>query len=295
MARQEKWHFCHKCSCMFFGPLPGHCVAGGEHDEQGFTFTLPFDEPATGQAQANWRFCRKCSVMFFGGNPGHCVQGAGHDGTGSFNFVLPHDMPEPPGSQRNWRFCNKCSSMFFGGNPGRCVQGAGHNPTGSFDFVLPHTAEVVEPTIFTTITLKSLSPGIGNHHLNGLTGGNHSVVLAPSVSPSGTRWRRASRGNIWVLRCLGDPPQGVVAQDLFLAGSNSGSVLIVPRDQTPGGKPETWRATQVGQDTFTLECLAPLSGPRFLEGRPGSSAVFLSNNGDPQFTRWKVEGPPIDP
>ena len=51
MPQQEGWRFCHQCSCMFFGPNPGHCVAGGGHDAQGFAFVLPFDNPPGPHAQ----------------------------------------------------------------------------------------------------------------------------------------------------------------------------------------------------------------------------------------------------
>jgi hypothetical protein len=96
---QANWRFCNKCFSMFFGPIPGRCIAGGGHDSSGsVNFVLPHDIPETPEAQQGWRFCRKCSRMFFSGNAGVCVAGGGHDGTGSFNFVLPHkaNFIEPP-------------------------------------------------------------------------------------------------------------------------------------------------------------------------------------------------------
>lgn len=145
MAVQKQWHFCEKCSGMFFGGRAvnaGTCVDGDLHVAQGFEFRLPFDDGPEGpNTQKNWFFCRKCNCLVFiatGGDAGTCVQGGGHDSTGSLNFQLPHDIPEEPRTQSNWRFCRKCSVLFFGGNPGPCVRGGRHDGTGSFDFVLRH-------------------------------------------------------------------------------------------------------------------------------------------------------------
>jgi hypothetical protein len=151
MAEQDRWHFCKKCGVMHFAPSKGPCVAGDEHEAQGFNFTLPHGIAEAPFTQRDWRFCRKCHGLFFGGNPGRCIKGGGHDGKDSFDFVLTHSVPEAPGKQGKWFFCRNCSLMNFGPFNGRCIAEKlpgsairGHDDVGSFEFTLPHTPEFIK-------------------------------------------------------------------------------------------------------------------------------------------------------
>ena len=41
-GNQRDWRFCHKCSLLYFGGNPGHCVKGGSHEQiNSFDFVLP--------------------------------------------------------------------------------------------------------------------------------------------------------------------------------------------------------------------------------------------------------------
>src|SRR5665213_411638 len=151
MAEQDQWHFCKKCGVMHYAPAKGPCVAGGQHEAQGFNFTLPNDIPEAPFTQQNWRYCSECHGLFYGGNPGRCIKGGGHKNNGSANFVLTHSVPEAPGKQGKWFCCTNCSLMNYGPFNGHCIveqdpNGGilGHDPTRSFDFTLPHTAEFIK-------------------------------------------------------------------------------------------------------------------------------------------------------
>jgi hypothetical protein len=150
MSEQDQWHFCKKCAVMHFAPSKGPCVAGGEHEAQGFNFKLPHGIPEAPFTQRDWRFCSECHGLFFGGNPGRCINGGGHRSEGSFDFVLPHSIPAP-GKQGKWFFCKNCSLMNFGPANGHCVVEKdpsspiiGHDDNDSFEFILPHTTEFIE-------------------------------------------------------------------------------------------------------------------------------------------------------
>jgi len=160
MAVQSQWRFCTQCKMMYFdGHADGNkgdCsdAPSGQrgHRPAGYNFVLPFNVPATPNAQNNWRNCWKCQAMFFDGhadgNKGKCPSGGGHEGHGNdphtFNFVLPFNVPGTPTAQNNWRNCWKCQAMYFDGfsDKGRCAAGGSHeghgNEPGTFNFVLPH-------------------------------------------------------------------------------------------------------------------------------------------------------------
>jgi hypothetical protein len=146
MAHQSGWNFCSKCGAMTLTSSPGPCVAGGNHQAQGFNFVLQNNIPEAPFTQQDWRQCVKCSGLYFGpGEPKPCVKGGDHE-PGSLNFVLAHDIPETSNTQRKWFCCGHCSLMTFGPTIGRCVadkQGTtiGHDGSASFEFVLPHTAQ----------------------------------------------------------------------------------------------------------------------------------------------------------
>jgi hypothetical protein len=145
MNVQQSWRYCQKCQAMFYAGRPGGqgvCAAGGAHSEQGFSFILPYNAPATATAQASWRFCQKCYVMFYAGHPtqGVCADGGTHSAHGD-DFVLPHDIPATSTHQGSWRFCEKCEAIFYAGhaNQGVCPAGGAHSAHGD-DFVLFHGA-----------------------------------------------------------------------------------------------------------------------------------------------------------
>src|SRR5262249_13581558 len=136
------------------------------------------------------------------------------------------------------------------------------------------------------------NPPGGLRFLNGLVQGDHSVNLAEFINTlsNSMLWTRRAIGEFWTLQCDGAPPPGVDPGPLFLAGSSGGSVLIVPRSQTPGGRPETWLAGPV-TGGFTLENLALRDAgvaARFLDGRPANGAVGLASITDPPSTHWFV-------
>jgi len=136
------------------------------------------------------------------------------------------------------------------------------------------------------------NPPGGLRFLNGLVQADHSVRLIEFINTlsSSMLWTRRAIGEFWTLQCDGAPPPGVNPGPLFLAGFASGSVLIVPPSQTPGGRPETWHAGPV-PGGFTLENLALRDAgvaARFLDGRPANGAVGLASNTDPPSTHWLV-------
>src|SRR4029453_4267959 len=148
---------------------------------------------------------------------------------------------------------------------------------------------------FDIVTLRCLANIPGPRFLNGLTQGDHGVVLAGTDNDAGTRWRRGQNdaGSLWNLECLGEPPPGVNQGQLFLSGARGGGVLIAPALQGPGGEPQIWRAKHHPDGGITLENV-PLSSlgvaERFLDGRTGTGDVGLAPNTDPPFTgtRWQV-------
>ena len=149
MATQSRWHFCKKCAVMHFAKGP--CVAGGEHEAQGFNFKLRHSVPETRSTQRDWRFCKECHGLFFAGMPGRCIAGGAHTNQGSLDFVLPHSRPEGQGKQGKWFFCSNCSLMNFAPNLGKCIAETlpgspiiGHHDVNSFEFVLPHTDEFID-------------------------------------------------------------------------------------------------------------------------------------------------------
>src|SRR4030095_14384191 len=142
---------------------------------------------------------------------------------------------------------------------------------------------------FDIVTLRCLANIPGPRFLNGLTQGDHGVVLAGTDNDAGTRWRRGQNdaGSLWNLECLGEPPPGVnqgpillsarggappgVNQGhLLLSGARGGGVLIAPALQGPGGEPQIWRAKHHPDGGITLENV-PLSsvgvGERVLDCR----------------------------
>jgi hypothetical protein len=117
---QAGWRYCQKCHAMFYDgdPDKGRCPGGNGHVAQdgSFLFTLPHDQPETGNSQSDWRKCHLCHAMFYDGYPdkGHC-EGAGplisdprrHSGhqapqepETNLLFVLPHDLPLSPPTPR---------------------------------------------------------------------------------------------------------------------------------------------------------------------------------------------------
>jgi hypothetical protein len=68
MSEQDQWHFCKKCAVMHFAPSKGPCVAGGEHEAQGFNFKLPHGIPeapspsATGAFAVNVTACSSVGI-----------------------------------------------------------------------------------------------------------------------------------------------------------------------------------------------------------------------------------------
>jgi hypothetical protein len=144
---QTKWRFCDQCYDMFYDGTAekGACSGGhrqeisGEHDADGYNFSLPHSGQENSKAQANWRYCNKCFMLFFDGYPdkGVCAKGSGHTSVG-LSFQLPHSVAETNKAQAAWKFCTKCKVMFYDGYPkkGSCAAGGGHTAAG-FNFVLP--------------------------------------------------------------------------------------------------------------------------------------------------------------
>ena len=149
MAQQQDWRFCQKCSNMTFnvGPGVGVCLAGGDHEPQGFNFHLPFGGPEGAKTERHFFFCNACHCMFqnkdfgSGDDLGGCAAGGQHDRRNSLEFVLPHDTPVPDG-QDKWVVCVNCHVLFFGPADLRhCTKSTlGHNPgQGNIPiFNLPH-------------------------------------------------------------------------------------------------------------------------------------------------------------
>jgi hypothetical protein len=210
MTLQADWRYCQKCHQMFFDGYPdkGRCSAGDGHQAAGFNFGLPYDVPASGNAQDAWRFCERCSVMYYDGfpNKGRCPDG-GHQAAG-FNFVLPHDIPPTANMQADWRYCNKCHAMFFDGFPdkGHCSAGAGHEAAG-FNFVLPHDVPGNDNSqaawrycgkchvmFFDGFPTKGICPAGGNHEAIG-----YGFVLPHDVEQNDHAqgaWRFCERCNV---------------------------------------------------------------------------------------------------
>jgi hypothetical protein len=144
---QGNWRFCQKCSNMTFsGGGPGVCLGGGDHDPQGFHFTLPYDRPESAVEDRHFFFCSKCHSLFQnqdfgGGDLGTCAKGGQHDRTDSIEFVLSHDTPVPNG-QNKWVVCVGCSVMYYGPAPRQICPNnpLSHGPGSDFpDYYLPHT------------------------------------------------------------------------------------------------------------------------------------------------------------
>jgi hypothetical protein len=148
---QTQWRFCTKCSNMNFNNgVPGVCLAGGDHRQQGFDFGLPFGVPEGAVHERHFFFCKKCHCLFqekdfgSGDDLGRCGGGGQHDRTDSTEFVLPHDTAVTVG-QDKWVVCVNCHVLFFGPAANqKCIANSlGHNPgQGNFpDFNVPHTAD----------------------------------------------------------------------------------------------------------------------------------------------------------
>jgi hypothetical protein len=147
-GEQTGWNFCTKCGSMTFSNIPAPCVAGGNHNPQGFPFVMPHGQPAAPGSQGHFRRCQKCSGMFLAedvgsGAIGACVVGnpSPHNPDTSLNFHLAHDIGDIPGAQGKWFVCVNCNLLFFGPDGGHCVKNSlSHDPgQGNFpEFVLPH-------------------------------------------------------------------------------------------------------------------------------------------------------------
>jgi hypothetical protein len=146
---QTGWRFCKQCSNMHFNNgVPGACLGGPDHAQQGFDFGLPFARPEGARHERHFFFCNTCHCLFQekdfsnGNDLGLCAAGGQHNRTNSIEFVLAHDTPVTQG-QNQWAVCVNCHVMFFGPGPQKCIAGLSHDPgQGNFpDFNLPHTAD----------------------------------------------------------------------------------------------------------------------------------------------------------
>ncbi len=144
---KSAWRYCNTCHGLFWyqDDSQGVCPGGGGHQEIGYRFVLPFNQPETEVTQTNWRRCRQCRGLYYDGYPekGRCPVGGGHvPSTSNNNYLLNHDIPGDDTLQRDWRFCGQCNGLFFDGYPekGVCPAGGGHAAAG-WNFVLPHAPE----------------------------------------------------------------------------------------------------------------------------------------------------------
>ena len=141
-ATQDNWRSCDKCHMIFYnGYRKSICPAGNRHQASMIAnYLLPYDVPATPQAQGAWRFCNKCESLFFDGYTpkGVCPAGQGHVAQGLV-FVLRHDVNDRF-ADKNWRYCTKCHALFYdhsGKDKGKCPAGGGHVEAG-FNFVIEY-------------------------------------------------------------------------------------------------------------------------------------------------------------
>ena len=151
---QDQWHFCKKCGVLQWHPAgqaPGPCYPTGQHEPQGFNFTLPFDKPEGPNDKAHWRFCQNCHGLYDETGPKQpCIAGGNHvaakNGITSANFVLRNGLPEIPSFQGKWFCCGNCSMMSYGPVVGHCIaektgEILGHDNINSPEYTLEHSGD----------------------------------------------------------------------------------------------------------------------------------------------------------